>query len=473
MKSIHTDVVVVGAGIAGLTTALRLSEQGVNTLVLERGESEKYLCNTRMAGGAFHVAHQDVADDSQVILSAITSRTGDSAGTELVEALANDIGEATQWLKRQGVRFIKVGHESYRKHTLAPPIATRGREYWVGRGGDVLLRTLASGLAKHGGRILHGARATALSMRDDACVGLHAESTTGPVDIEARAVVICDGGFHSNMDLLREFISPAPEKLKQRNARTGHGDGLRMAREAGAKLVGLNRFYGHVLAQDAMHNDDLSPFPMMDFVCAAGIVVDMSGRRLANEGLGGVTMANTIAVQADPLGATVIFDADIWNGPGREYLISANPTLVSSGGTLYSATDLGSLASQVGLPADVLQQTVAQYNAAVDSGSTDSLVPTRSTGGYRAWPIRSAPFYAVKLCAGITYTMGGIAIDADGRVLDAANRPITNLYAAGCATGGIEGGGDREQVAYIGGLSRSAVFGLRAANAIASTLVPA
>ncbi len=473
MKSIQTDVVIAGAGIAGLTTALRLSEQGISTLVLERGESERYMCNTRMAGGAFHVAHQDVADDAQTILAAITSRTGDSASTALVEALANDIGEATQWLKRQGVRFIKVGHESYRKHTLAPPIATRGREYWVGRGGDVLLRALASGLAKHGGKILHGARATKLAMRDGACTGLVSESTTGPIDIEARAVVICDGGFHSNLDLLREFISPAPEKLKQRNARTGHGDGLRMAREAGAQLVGLNRFYGHVLAQDAMYNDDLSPFPMMDFVCAAGIVVDMSGRRFMNEGLGGVTMANTIAAQADPLGATVIFDADIWNGPGREYLISANPTLVSSGGTLYSATDLGSLASQVGLPADALQQTVAQYNAAVDSGATDSLAPTRSTGGYHAWPIRKAPFYAVKLCAGITYTMGGIAIDADGRVFDTVNRPIANLYAAGCATGGIEGGGEREQVAYIGGLSRSTVFGLRAANAIASTLVPA
>ncbi|SCU76907.1 Exported protein [Cupriavidus necator] len=473
MNAIHTDVAVVGAGIAGLTTALRLSEQGVSTLVLERGESEKYMCNTRMAGGAFHVAHQDVADDAQVILGAIASRTGGSASTELVEALANDIGEATQWLKRQGVRFIKVGHESYRKHTLAPPIATRGREYWVGRGGDVLLRTLAGGVTRHGGKILHGVRATALTMRDGACVGLHAQSATGPVAIEARAVVICDGGFHSDMDLLREFISPAPEKLKQRNAQTGRGDGLRMAREAGAQLVGLNRFYGHVLAQDAMHNDDLWPFPMMDFVCAAGIVVDMAGRRFMNEGLGGVTMANTIAAQADPLGATVIFDAEIWNGPGREYLISANPTLVSGGGTLYTASDLGSLASQVGLPADVLQQTVAQYNAAVDGGATDSLVPTRSTGGYPAWPIRKAPFHAVKLCAGITYTMGGIATDADGRVLDQASRPIANLYAAGCATGGIEGGGDREQVAYIGGLSRSTVFGLRAANAIASTLVPA
>ena len=463
MNSIEADVAVVGAGIAGLVTALRLAEQGVKAVVLEQGSQDKYPCNTRMAGGAFHVAHQDVADEPQVILDAITKRTRDSARADVVQALANDIGEATQWLKKKGVRFIKVGHESYRKHTLAPPIATRGRNYWEGRGGDILLRTLAGELTKAGGTILRGTRALRLSMRDEACVGLQAEQAAGLLDISARAVVICDGGFHSNMELLREFISPAPEKLKQRNAQTGNGDGLRMAREVGAQLVGLDRFYGHVLAQEAMNNDDLWPFPMIDFVCAAGIVVDASARRFMDEGLGGVTMANAIAGQADPLGATAIFDAAIWNGPGREYLIPANPTLVSNGGTLYTAPDLGSLAGQLGLPAEALEQTVARYNAAVEGGVNASLDPKRSTGSYKPWPIRQAPFHAVKLCAGITYTMGGIAIDAAGRALDQANRPIAGLYAAGCTAGGLEGGGSHEQVAYIGGLTRSTVFALRAA----------
>jgi len=473
MNGMKTDVVVVGAGIAGMVTALRLAEQDVGVLVLEKSAEDKYPCNTRMAGGAFHVAHQDVADDPQVILKAITSRTKDSARADVVEALAHDIGEATQWLKKKGVRFIKVGHESYRKHTLAPPIATRGRNYWEGRGGDVLLRTLAAELEKAGGKIVRGTRATRLLMRDGACTGLEAEQAGATVEIAARAVVICDGGFHSNLDLLREFISPAPEKLKQRNARTGNGDGLRMARETGARLVGLDRFYGHVLAQEAMHNDDLWPFPMMDFVCAAGVVVNAAGERFMDEGLGGVTMANTIAAQEDPHGATVIFDADIWNGPGREYLISANPTLVSSGGTLHSAPDLRSLAGQLGLPADALEGSVARYNAAVDSGATEALTPRRSAGSYKPWPIRKAPFHAVRLCAGITYTMGGIAVDADGRVLDTSERTIPGLYAAGCAAGGVEGGGDHEQVAYVGGLARSTVFALRAANDIASALVAA
>jgi fumarate reductase flavoprotein subunit len=243
-----------------------------------------------------------------------------------------------------------------------------------------------------------------------------------------------------------------------------------MAREAGAQLVGLNRFYGHVLARNAMYNDDLWPFPMMDLVCSAGIVVDAMARRFLDEGLGGVTMANTIAGQADPLAATAIFDAAIWNGPGREYLISANPTLVTNGGVLYTATDLAGLAAQIGVPADALAQTVAHYNAAVQSGTTCAMQQPRSTKCYQPWPICNAPFHAVKLCSGITYTMGGIAINAQGCVLDTENQPIAGLYAAGCAAGGLEGGGDQPQVAYVGGLTRSAVFALLAADGIVASL---
>jgi fumarate reductase flavoprotein subunit len=288
-----------------------------------------------------------------------------------------------------------------------------------------------------------------------------------PFHLGAKSVVICDGGFHSNAELVREYISSAPEKLKQRNAGTGNGDGLRMAREAGARLVGMNRFYGHVLAQEAMHNDDLWPFPLMDFVCAAGIVIDAAARRFCDEGLGGVAIANSIAEQADPLGTTVVFDAEIWDGPGREYLTPANPLLTSRGGTLHAAQDLGGLASQLGLPAAALEQTVAEYNRAVEAGQTGLLTPARRSAKHKPHPIRKAPYHAVRLCAGITYTMGGIAIDGAGRVLDTADRPIAGLYAAGCATGGLEGG---EHLAYIGGLSKSTVTALRAANDIAARL---
>ena len=464
-ESYAFDAVIVGAGIAGLISAVRLAEQGLRVGVLEKGEHEKYPCNSRMTGGAFHVAFRDVNDPENVLLDAMNQRTRGTARPELVQAMAKDISVAVQWLKTKGVRFIKVGHEIHRQHTLAPPILLQGRTYWEGRGGDVLLRTLGGALKELGGTLLLGARAVRLSMQDGKCVGLEMEHKGARVPVQAGSVVLCDGGFQANHELMREFITAAPEKVKQRGAATGNGDGLQMARKAGAQLVGMDRFYGHLLAQDAMHNDDLWPFPIMDFVCTAGVVVDASARRFVDEGLGGVSMTNRIAGLADPLAATVVFDGAIWDGPGRKFISPANPLLVTRGGTLHTAPDLAALAGQLGLPAAALAETVARYNAAVDAGETGRLDPPRTTATYRAHAIRTAPFHAIRLCAGITYTMGGIAIDGRSRVLNAVNQPIAGLYAAGCATGGLEGG---EFIAYIGGLTKSSVTAFRAANEIAA-----
>ena len=464
-ESYEFDAVIVGAGIAGMVSAVRLAELGLRVGVLEKGGHEKYPCNSRMTGGAFHVAFRDVNDPEAVLLDAMQTRSRGFSRPELLQAMAEDISGAVQWLKTKGVRFIKVGHETHRQHTLAPPILLQGRTYWEGRGGDVLLRTLAGALRDLGGTLLLGARAVRLLMQDGRCVGLEVEQQGNRVLVQAEAVVLCDGGFQANHELLREFITAAPEKLRQRGAATGNGDALTMARKAGAQLVGMNRFYGHVLAQDAMHNDDLWPFPIMDFVCVAGVVIDASARRFVDEGLGGVYLTNSIAGLPDPLAATVVFDGAIWDGPGREFISPANPLLVTRGGTLLAAPDLAALAGQLGLPAAALEATVAQYNAAVDAGATSRLAPPRTIATHKAHPIRTPPFHAIRLCAGITYTMGGLAIDGASRVLNAANEPMAGLYAAGCATGGLEGG---EFIAYIGGLTKSSVTALRAANQIAA-----
>jgi len=203
----------------------------------------------------------------------------------------------------------------------------------------------------------------------------------------------------------------------------------------------------------------------MDDLCCAGIMLDNSGKRFVDEGMGGVFLANYIAGMDDPLSTIVIYDQPIWEGPGKAFLTPANPLLLTNGGTVHKANTFAELAQKIGLPAAPLEQTIAQYNAAVDAGTTAQLRPMRSTDAHKAFPIRTAPFYAARLCAGITYTMGGIAIDGDSRVLDGNDNPITGLYAAGCCTGGLEGG---ETVGYVGGLSKSSTTGFRAAEHIAA-----
>lgn len=222
--------------------------------------------------------------------------------------------------------------------------------------------------------------------------------------------------------------------------------------------------YGHVLCREALHNDRLWPFPMMDFVCMLGMLVDHRGRRFVDEGRGGVFMANAIAKLEDPLSAVALFDEPIWSGRHRDYLIPANPNIVDAGAKLYKAPDLPTLARELALPADALVASVDAYNAAVRSGRPDALVPARTMTPHAPMTISQPPFYAVRVCAAITSTMGGIAIDGDARVLDAGGRPIRGLYAIGCCSGGLEGG---PMAGQVGQLSHSVTMGLHAADRVA------
>jgi len=456
------DVIVVGGGIAGLTAANRAAQAGLRTAILEQSTAEKYLCNSRFTGGTLHVGMQDIMSDKAQLVHVIEAVTEGFARRDLAEAIAADAARGVRWLQQEGVRFIKASTAPHQQWVVAPPGRTRPGLDWEGRGGDVLLRTLESRLVERGGRVLRGARAVQLLMQDGRCVGV---TTRDGTHYGAKAVVLADGGFQGDLDLVRAHITPEAHKLRQRGAGTGLGDGLRMAQAVGAALVGLDRFYGHLLSVDALRNDRLWPYPYVDAVAVAGIVVDHAGRRFADEGKGGVFLANAVAQLADPLSAVLIFDQAIWQGPGRQGLIPANPHLPNEGGTLHQASDLAALAGMIGIAGAALAETVEDYNAALRDPAARKLRPSRSATRYKPMPIAQPPFFALPICAGITNTMGGIAIDGHARVLTTEGAPIAGLYAAGATTGGLEGG---PAVGYIGGLVKSVVFGIRAAEHIAT-----
>jgi fumarate reductase flavoprotein subunit len=242
------------------------------------------------------------------------------------------------------------------------------------------------------------------------------------------------------------------------------GDGLRMAQALGAAIVGLENFYGHLHSRDAMNTTKLWPRPYADELAAAGIVVDADGRRVGDEGLGGIWLSNAIARLPDPLGTTAIFDREIWEGPpGTGHVQPPNPLLLEAGAALHKAGTIGELAVTIGLAPERLLAAVDEYNAALDAGALRNLTPPRSEKN-KPWPIRTPPFYALPLCVAITNTMGGILVDGYGRVLDKSERPIPGLYAAGSTIGGLDGG---PHAGYVGGLIK-AVIGLRAAERIAT-----
>lgn len=459
----QTQLVVVGAGLAGLTAAARAAELGLRVVLVEAGTGEHYPCNSRFSGGILHAAYQDITLPPAELMQRM-ERAGLCDPVQ-AHAIADDAGRAFTWLRAQGARVAHFPHLKRGAWVLAPPrpmvTGLLDGGAWLGRGPDLTLRNLRAAATRRGCLFLEGTRGLELVMQDGRCSGLLAQGPQGPLRIDAPAVVLADGGFSGNHELFRRHIGPAPDKVLQRGAGTGRGDALRMGLAIGAATSALDRFYGHLLSVDALHNDRLWPYPQIDALAAAGLLVDGAGRRFLDEGLGGIYASNVLAGLPQPDGATVILDAAIWKALGRIGLVAPDPLLKKHGGTVFEAPDIRSLARLAKLDERALAQTVGDYNAALQASALHLLRPPRSSAKAAALPILQPPFMAIPVCAGITNTMGGLRVDAHGCVLDTRQQPIAGVYAAGAATGGLEGG---PTVHYIGGLMKALVFGIRAAE---------
>jgi fumarate reductase flavoprotein subunit len=463
------DIIIVGAGFAGLTLATRAGELGRKAIVLEQGDGDDYPCNSRYSGGFLHLGMDDPAAKQDHLMALVARLTDGLPDRAFIEAFTAEAPKAVAWVRGHGAQFIRLGNHPGRQWVMAPPRRGQPGLDWKGRGPDAILRRLTEAARKHGSDIRMKTRGVRLIMDSGRCVGVEIDNDGKRSELRGRAVALADGGFQANPDLVKRFISPQADKVMQRNARSGRGDGLTMAEAAGAKLVGMEAFYGHPLARDAFTNDLLWPHPYLDSMTGAGIVVAEDGKRFVDEGRGAIFLANTVAKRANPLDATVIFDEAIWKGPAADKISppAPNPSLEIAKAKIHKAGTLKELATIAGLPVDALSATVAEYNEALSRGKPGSLPVARSTDGAKPMPIATPPFYAVPMCAGITYTMGGPLIDSHARVMHRDGHPIEGLFAIGSASGGLEGG---PHVGYIGGLIKAFTLGRLAAQYIAASV---
>jgi fumarate reductase flavoprotein subunit len=131
------DVVVVGGGLGGLSTACRATQLGLKAVVLERGREEQYLCNSRFSGGILHISQHNVTDPAASLVKVINEATLGQADPGLTRALAEDGRRAIEWLRGEGAKFIRVGQIVWQQHVLAPPRPITPGLDWKGRGPDV------------------------------------------------------------------------------------------------------------------------------------------------------------------------------------------------------------------------------------------------------------------------------------------------------------------------------------------------
>jgi fumarate reductase flavoprotein subunit len=316
-----------------------------------------------------------------------------------------------------------------------------------------MIRALYDNFRSGGGDVVLAAKAQRIEPDGDGWVvtyRTHGEERAA----RGSAVVVADGGFQANAEMLAAYVGPNASLSVLRAWPSAAGDGLRMLLALGAATTGLGRVYGHMVSRDALTNDTLWPYPAMDKLCLTGVLVDRSGERFRTRCSTGVDQVTQLARTEDPRGWSVVFDDSLWQTAGRDNPYNTavpNPDLVERGGHLVSAPDLGALAALLEVEAGRLASAVSEHNA--QPGATAVAEP---------------PYHAARVAPGITFTMGGVRVDGSAAVIDVDRQPIPGLYAAGSTVGGAHGG---PRGGYVGGLAVALELGLIAAEHASTRVV--
>lgn len=447
------DAAVIGGGLAGIVAARRIQECGARPVILEKAAVRGGLGNARISGGLIHLAWRAMDEDPELLYRHIMLETDGEADPDIARVLATCAGRCLQWIQDAGIEMqAKDPSIPYQRHALYPHRPGTGRRIRPEFGSDKLVSVLWDAFLDAGGDARLGWTAHTLEPLEGGGWAVLARNGDHSERVEADQVLVADGGFQANSEMLSRYVGPNAGQALLRAMTTSTGDGLSMLMALGAKAIGLGRVYGHVVSRDALENDELWPYPSLDKLALDGVLVDLRGDAFLHGATDGVALVTRLARTENPRGYAVVFDESLWQSAGRDnpYNTAApNPDLVARGARIHSGESLVELAGAMGADATRLAGSVDRHNA---DGAT--------------FPVQTPPYYAVPIVPGITFTMGGVAIDSTTAVLDLAGLPIPGLYAAGSSVGGVHGG---PRGGYVGGLAASLILGVIAGETMSTT----
>ena len=456
METVSSDVLIVGAGLAGFTAAVRASEQGAKVLLLDKSHGPLGDGNILMASGSLRAGGKSPRTDPHELYDFVMAEG--VAYPALVKSWSETCNRAVDWLISSGVKVDegpsgRVWLDQSGEVSLAP--------VYKKDVGTLALAKLKERFERLGGRYLNGVEAQRLIVEQGRVTGVIGDKSGEDVEFRCRATVLATGGFSANKELVKKYIGPHADECKLRGSKQDTGDGLRMALAIGAKAVNMKYFYGHLISRKALIDDRFWPYPRLDSFVDEGILINRDGKRFVDEGRGDVAVANELARTEDVTGAVLIFDHASWEAAKDDTFSNLvktpapNPWLMDNHGEIFSDPTIEGLAAKIAVDETGLSATLKDYNRAVESNGAQSLAVTR-TG--KPKPLR-APFYGLRVVSGITFTMGGVLINGRAEVLNQDEQPIPGLYAAGDAIGGLMGG---YRGGYTGGLMQAVVTGLLA-----------
>lgn len=430
-RSEKFDVVVIGTGLSGLCAAVAAANDGTKVAVLEKAPMPGG--NSKFAGGLIAVPADSSKEKKDEYFEDFMKKSSGKGNAALTRVLAEQSGDGVEWLKQQGAELTDpVTVAGYRvKSVIFKPSAYKG----MPKG----LETLRNVLAKKGGKIFYKTKAQQLIMDDQGAVsGVRAKDASGLKDFTGKAVVICTGGYGANKQMLETFVDPNADDMMLRGDVNATGDGLEMAREAGAMWVDMGGMPSvHVAAVSPKNRASGNPFMAVAYCLG----INREGKRYVDESLGYVANGKAAMKQPGQVIA-LVFDEEIKKQPG---VSAAYKMFEGLGIPIVEADSIADLAAKIGAPAAALEKTIADFNAGVADGKAMNAQPPKTAFAYK---VQSSKFYAFyPLSPGITLTFGGIKINEKAQAQQADGAVIPGLYAAG------EGAGGLYYDDYIGGAS--------------------
>lgn len=390
MSNIASNVVVVGAGIAGWTAGLVAAQNGARVVLIDKSPHELGDGNSLMTSGSLNAAGKSPRTSPLELYQAVMSEG--VAGADLASAWADNCHRAAAWLASCGVIVVEARNGSLR---LEPETEISLAPVYRKDVGKKILAKLKERLTESGGTVLSGVEARSLILDQDRIGGVVARSGDETLELESRATVLSTGGFSANKEMVRQYIGESAAACKLRGSKSCTGDGLRMALDVGAKAVNLKYFYGHLLSLKALTDDRFWPYPRLDSLVSEGILIDGNGNRFVDEGRGDVAVANELARKNPVTDSSLIFDQQAWNNAGGDAKAifpntpPANPWLLENDGCLSIGATAKDLADALGIDPVNLALTLAAFNRAAENSAA---MPIPRTGLLR--PLRE-PLYGL------------------------------------------------------------------------------
>ncbi len=465
----EADIVVVGGGGAGFMAALAAHEQGATALIFEKGDhcgGDSAVCAgifigynpqaTKEASGEEDTFESWFSDQLNGHPYSQKGLRGEDVGdTSLVELQAELTEETFQWMVNEAGVVWNPFDYCHNCWTPQPSWDTVYPRDWM-MGERFFPQLLDKAECSDGIEIVTRARVFEIVQNPDGrAVGVRAV-LDGERVVSAkarRAVVMASGSFSADQGMVSEHLGIQVGRLTNPGTPTNTGDGLKMVEQIGGKLRDLDlgttwftatRGSGSLLLIYSMslYGDRAGKY-------MPGILVNREGVRYASENLGynlgGMYMSQQTYSEAfyvaDLVGATVDDDGS---------LFSAGTSVEDD--NILMADTLEELAMMMNVDRDAFLAEVEKWNGFIDAGE-DADFGRRIDGCQR---IETAPFYAIPLVAQPYTTYGGIAVDAESRVLDRQDNPIPGLFAAGICCGSFA---EQAGLFYLGGVSQALVFG--------------